>query len=173
MNTDHQLYIALQAAPEGSQSEIVNYLADAVGTTWSRANSWYTDFLKNQDDWKPQTVLSADPMEDAELKNFGLAEEMRRDEPPLDRLQRLSQEFDAINPSHYTSGNIECIDAILEALGDEQFKGFLRGNALKYLWRAERKGSPLENCQKAEWYIKRLIAEYELEEETRSDLGDF
>ena len=48
---------------------------------------------------------------------------------------------DNINsPSHYTSGNIECIDAMQSCLSKEEFKGFLRGNIFKYIWR-----SPLKN----------------------------
>ena len=92
-------------------------------------------------------------------------EKMSNDEPPLDRLQRLGQEMDAINPSHYRQGNVECIDAICDALGDEQFKGYLRGNVLKYLWRLEHKGSPLENARKGAWYLDRLINELEIEKE--------
>ena len=64
------------------------------------------------------------------------------------------------NPAHYTAGNIECIDAIKEALGPEQFKGFLRGNVVKYLWRVEHKHNPLQDAQKASWYLDRLIKEY-------------
>jgi hypothetical protein len=63
------------------------------------------------------------------------------------------------NPAHYTAGNIECIDAIKEALGPEQFKGFLRGNVLKYLWRCEHKGNAVQDASKAEWYLKRLLKE--------------
>ena len=51
---------------------------------------------------------------------------------------------DPVNhPSHYTqSGDIECIDAIKAALTGESdpFIGYLRGNAIKYLWRADLKG---------------------------------
>ena len=69
-------------------------------------------------------------------------------------------ECDAVDhPSHYTSGDIECIDAIRSALGDECFKAFCRGNAIKYLWRAGKKdGSPeKEDLKKARWYIKKEI----------------
>ncbi|NLH92526.1 MAG: DUF3310 domain-containing protein [Atopobium sp.] len=68
---------------------------------------------------------------------------------------------DTVNhPSHYTDGNIECIDAIQSALGDEKFKAFCRGNALKYLWRAGKKeGEPAEkDLEKAKWYIKKEIS---------------
>lgn len=72
----------------------------------------------------------------------------------------FNKNADSINhPSHYTQGGIECIDAIKAALGDDGFKGFLRGNAIKYLWRMEHKGKTFEDCNKALWYVERLIKE--------------
>jgi hypothetical protein len=47
---------------------------------------------------------------------------------------------DVVNhPSHYNYGNIECIEAIEESMTPEAYKGYLKGNTLKYLWRYERK----------------------------------
>jgi hypothetical protein len=64
---------------------------------------------------------------------------------------------DPVNhPDHYTAGNIECIDAIQAALTPEQFIGYCRGNAMKYLWRADRKGG-IQDLQKAIWYLNRAI----------------
>jgi hypothetical protein len=66
-------------------------------------------------------------------------------------------EYDNVNnPEHYASGKIECIDAIESALTPEEFRGFLKGNIMKYIWR-ERKKSGVESLRKAEWYQKRLI----------------
>jgi len=66
---------------------------------------------------------------------------------------------DPINrPAHYTAGGIECIDAIEAALTPEEARGFRKGNALKYLWRAGRKGDHTEDIKKARWYIDREIA---------------
>lgn len=61
-----------------------------------------------------------------------------------------------INPSHYTSGAIECIEAIEASLTAEAFRGFLKGNVIKYLWRYERKKGS-EDLLKAQWYLNRLI----------------
>jgi hypothetical protein len=64
---------------------------------------------------------------------------------------------DPVNhPDHYTAGNIECIDAIQAALTPEQFIGYCRGNAIKYIWRADRKGG-IQDIQKAIWYLNRAI----------------
>jgi hypothetical protein len=64
---------------------------------------------------------------------------------------------DAINPSHYQS-EIECIDAIKASMTKEQFKGYLKGNVQKYLWRYEQKNG-VEDLKKAQWYLDRLIKE--------------
>lgn len=63
------------------------------------------------------------------------------------------------NPAHYTSGGIECIDAIKASMTEEQFKGFLKGNIIKYLWRYELKNNPVQDLEKAQYYLNRLIKE--------------
>lgn len=66
---------------------------------------------------------------------------------------------DAVNtPQHYTSdaSGIECIEVV-------RHRTFNVGNAIKYLWRAGRKESAIEDMNKAIWYvcdeIKRLGGE--------------
>lgn len=67
---------------------------------------------------------------------------------------------DAVNhPSHYTQGGIECIEAIKNSMSQEAFNGYLKGNAMKYLWRYTNKGKPIEDLKKAQWYINRLLSE--------------
>ena len=63
------------------------------------------------------------------------------------------------NPQHYNSGNIECIEAIQESMSPEAFKGYLKGNTMKYLWRYDYKGKASEDLQKAGWYLNKLIKE--------------
>tara|TARA_R110000751_G_scaffold100602_4_gene194559 strand:+ start:5773 stop:6087 length:315 start_codon:yes stop_codon:yes gene_type:complete len=65
------------------------------------------------------------------------------------------------NPDHYNSGDIECIDAIKASMSNEAFKGYLKGNAMKYLWRYDYKGKPVEDLKKAQWYLARLTEEIE------------
>lgn len=60
-------------------------------------------------------------------------------------------------PTHYTSGNIECIDAIRSALTEEEFRGYCKGNVLKYTWRERMKGKD-EDLKKAKQYIEYLEA---------------
>ena len=67
---------------------------------------------------------------------------------------------DAVNsPSHYASGEIECIDAIKASMTPEAFTGYLKGNVQKYMWRYEKKVNPAEDLKKAQWYLARLIEE--------------
>jgi hypothetical protein len=42
---------------------------------------------------------------------------------------------------------------------------FCIGSILKYLWRLERKGEPLEQLDKVQWYLNRLRSYYEGENE--------
>tara|TARA_R100000084_G_scaffold107855_2_gene68986 strand:- start:3437 stop:3799 length:363 start_codon:yes stop_codon:yes gene_type:complete len=65
---------------------------------------------------------------------------------------------DTVNhPSHYTDGTIECIEAIEAQLTPEEYKGYLKGNVAKYVWREKHKGG-IESLKKAQWYLNRLIA---------------
>ena len=62
------------------------------------------------------------------------------------------------NPPHYNQTGIECIHAI-SAATDKGFKYYLQGNIMKYLWRFDYKDKPLEDLQKAKWYLDKLIEE--------------
>jgi hypothetical protein len=49
---------------------------------------------------------------------------------------------DPVNsPAHYADnfGGIQCIDAIETSMSTEEFKGFLKGNVQKYVWRYSQK----------------------------------
>ena len=59
-------------------------------------------------------------------------------------------------PKHYNTGNIECIEAIEESMSSVAFKGYLKGNCMKYLWRYDYKGKSVEDLQKAGWYLNKL-----------------
>lgn len=68
-----------------------------------------------------------------------------------------------INPSHYKSDTIECIDAMKACSTPEEFRGHLKLTVLKYLWREDKKGegdqARVENLEKAAWYLDRLISD--------------
>ena len=69
------------------------------------------------------------------------------------------------NPNHYNNGSIECIEGIQASMSAEAFNGYLKGNCMKYLWRYDYKGKPVEDLQKAQWYLAELIKELLFEDE--------
>lgn len=60
------------------------------------------------------------------------------------------------HPAHYQAGGMEAID-VIEAFG----LGFCLGNAVKYILRCGKKDEPIQELKKAEWYVKREIANLE------------
>ena len=68
---------------------------------------------------------------------------------------------DAINPSHYKNGAVECIDALEAAtVGKTGIEAVCTSNVIKYLWRYEAKNG-LEDVKKAKWYLDKLIEKLE------------
>lgn len=66
-------------------------------------------------------------------------------------------EYSPINPSHYqVKGIPEAIDIMKHLMTQEQFKGFLWGNIIKYAYRYGRKGDEHDTAGKIEWYANRL-----------------
>jgi hypothetical protein len=67
---------------------------------------------------------------------------------------------DIVNsPLHYLKGKKETIDVIQDCMTDDEYHGYLKGNVLKYVSRYKFKGEPLEDLQKAQWYLNKLIKE--------------
>ena len=64
---------------------------------------------------------------------------------------------DPINhPAHYTHGGIETIDFIQAKLTPEEFRGFLKGNILKYGSRLGHKDNDMQDAGKLNWYTNTL-----------------
>ena len=61
------------------------------------------------------------------------------------------------NPNHYNTGGVECIEGIESSMSHDAFLGYLKGNCMKYLWRYEYNGEPLEDLEKAQWYLNLLL----------------
>ena len=51
----------------------------------------------------------------------------------------------------------ECIKVLEAWLPSEQYKGFLRGNALKYLCRVGKKDETVQELKKARFYLDKYI----------------
>lgn len=71
------------------------------------------------------------------------------------------------HPEHYTTGKIECIDALESMISayDDVTDACLSWQVGKYLWRHPFKGKPKEDLLKCKWYLERLITYYEQKEE--------
>ena len=68
---------------------------------------------------------------------------------------------DKVNhPAHYTQGGIECIEALKASMSTDEFRGYLKGCQMKYMWRYRLKNG-IEDLKKARWYLDRLISEME------------
>jgi len=64
---------------------------------------------------------------------------------------------DVVNhPNHYTQGDVECIDAMLSAFGENELKIYCKIAAFKYLWRMEHKNG-IEDIKKAIWYLNKIV----------------
>ena len=82
----------------------------------------------------------------------------------MSRESKLEPSYHPVNhPPHYTvhPSGIECIDVTAHM-------NFCLGNAVKYIWRAGLKGNPVEDLEKAKWYLDREIARLEAPGNTNS-----
>ena len=60
------------------------------------------------------------------------------------------------HPSHYETGNFECIDVMIETQGKEAVMDFCICNAFKYIYRHNNKNG-VEDIKKAKWYLEKYI----------------
>lgn len=88
-------------------------------------------------------------------QNYSIEEHMK-DTTPNGGAYYLRRCDPVDHPEHYTSGSIECIAALEASLTPEEFRGFLKGNIIKYTWREKHKGGT-ESMRKAKWYLEKLI----------------
>lgn len=71
-----------------------------------------------------------------------------------DAAMKLLAATDLVNhPPHYKTGGIETIDFI-----EAKDLNYRLGNVVKYVSRAGKKGDPIEDLEKALWYLQREIA---------------
>lgn len=95
-------------------------------------------------------------LERESIEDIKMNKDVPMDKYEEDNWQEHAERNNVDHPSHYTQGRIECIDGIEEALTPEEFRGYCKGNAMKYIWR-ERHKNGNEDLAKARWYLNRLI----------------
>lgn len=127
---------------------------------------WHNQHQYNNDragdfDWaytgRSSDIIAYRRVLDTELNSSTSYEQLEQD-----LNECIGQDFDVVNhPSHYTKGNIECIDAIESATTCKSgIEAVCVANVIKYLWRYEEKNG-LEDVKKAKWYLNKLISELE------------
>lgn len=106
----------------------------------------------------PLAAACSEIDDDELLRRFGNEIEIIHD----DEKTAAPVQTDAINPSHYRSGKVECIDAIESALTGhtDPVAAYLTGQVMKYVFRWPLKNG-VEDLKKAKWYLERLIEKKE------------
>jgi hypothetical protein len=80
---------------------------------------------------------------------------------PIREQAEAQSDHDPVSPPHYKGQgdvDIECIDAIEAALTPEEFRGYLKGTAFKYIWRLGKKGPSLVDARKHHWFSHKLVS---------------
>lgn len=109
------------------------------------------DFFQEDEfaSYSPEAIEILDEIAEKNLEEFGQA------------LDKMFDDEKVNHPSHYTKGNIECIDAIAEATKDLRgIRATDTGNVIKYMWRWNYKNG-VEDLKKAQWYLNHLIEKEE------------
>lgn len=74
----------------------------------------------------------------------------------MNSIDAIKQANDNVNhPQHYNKFGMETIDIIENSMTKEQFKGYLKGNVIKYITRFEHKNG-VEDLEKAVWHLNKL-----------------
>jgi len=110
-----------------------------------------------EDEWQPSPVLPVPEAGggwvhrwidtnklDEDLKDALASKLITMEEPVSDPVN---------HPAHYKTGGIETIDFI-----EAKELNYNMGNAVKYISRAEHKGSKQQDLEKAIWYLSRELA---------------
>lgn len=112
-------------------------------------------------------------LSDEGIKNYYIKDRFKKmDNDKFTITQNTNEEKpDMVNhPKHYTSGTlgIEVINTMEMCTTREEFIGYLRCNALKYISRFENKNG-LEDVKKCAWYVKKYLAVQGLDEKDCKD----
>ena len=77
-------------------------------------------------------------------------------------MEKYEKDNAVTHPNHYCYGGIETIDFIRAKLTPEEFAGYCKGNALKYISRMGHKGNAEEDARKATVYLNCLVEQKQL-----------
>lgn len=120
----------------------------------------YEEFLKHNElnNLYADDILKFNDQEDRFRENTKLVYKFSADYFK-DKREKESKNDGVNHPSHYTSGKVEVIDIIEDAVKDapDTIVSGLQWQVLKYMLRMWLKDNPKKDAQKAQWYLNRLI----------------
>jgi len=120
----------------------------------------YEEFLKHNElnNLYADDILKFNDQEDKFRENTKLVYKFSADYFK-DKKEKESKNDGVNHPSHYTSGKVEVIDIIEDAVKDapDTVVSGLQWQVLKYILRMWLKDNPKKDAQKAQWYLNRLI----------------
>lgn len=122
-----------------------------------------TAVLEDYENWTIGDLPKAKPQKIESSGDFYVTPSRNKKPGPEDKINPETTEFDlrvednsVQSPAHYQlADGMEAIDVIDQAVADPA--SFYRGNAIKYLLRAGRKGDAKQDLEKARWYIDREL----------------
>ena len=135
-------------------------IAEALGTTIQ-----YVYSAMHQARKKLKASATPDPLVKVQGVMMGKDDKTNLTDEQMSRLVfnatkpkvRMQRSIDDVNhPPHYKIGGIETIDVIEAKLTPEEFRGYLKGNVVKYLTRIGYKDDAGKDVDKKVWYALKL-----------------
>lgn len=181
--TKQRLALALKCST-GDIEDVIRR-SDQVLADGEKLEKNKTDNLEEMMQEKPYVTPEPEEVydlteEEKELNGVNSMEELMKKQHPEGGLHLYNvrqpaakpylppQANDMVNhPSHYTQGGVECIEALKASMSAEEFRGYLKGCNMKYMWRYRLKNG-LEDLKKAQWYLNRLIRELEVQNDRQN-----
>ena len=125
-------------------SEIVKFIRDTRHLSLERLGSYFRVSKSAVWQWENGNVI---PRKSIRESLYEYAEYIQDEQAAKNANNTDINHTDEVhNPNHYKLNglNIEAVDVVKAVLTEEEFKGWCRGNALKYLMRAGKKDNSKE-----------------------------
>lgn len=125
-------------------SEIVKFIRDVRHLSLERLGSYFRVSKSAVWQWENGNVI---PRKSIRESLYEYAEYIQDEQAAKNANNTDTKHTDEVhNPNHYKLNglNIEAVDVVKAVLTEEEFKGWCRGNALKYLMRAGKKDKSKE-----------------------------